>query len=397
MAGSYTTGTKLYKPEVLEVGWADLVDENFDRLSETAVNVKSYPGVEMDGVNDDSVGFQDAVDDGKNLYLPEGTLTVSNIAAPTNSIAIVGAGPQRTFIQPVVGSTGTLLDLSFASNSSNVALRDLTIDGSTAPTMKLLKTDRTNFLHLNRVQFRYGSIGWEHVQTSGSGSFEVADVNFQNQTTEAIHLTGSSGLGNAGGISDVLIQVTDAAVTMTQGILVDWFTVGVAFDNVSVLGNSTLPGPIGKGIVYNTSAPTGAQGAFLHFSNCVADNIATPGAGLDLTNARGIWSSSGFWSADSTGSGSGISITAGKEMAFSNDWISGKGITFASAPDKVIVGPGCIFPQTIAGGALVMPGSSPPTNLVVSEGVLFYSSITNDPGKLDTATNYRYRWNAGVS
>jgi hypothetical protein len=374
-------------------------------------NVKGY-GAVGDGTTDDTAAITAtitaAVAGGitppsgissvlPEVFFPAGVYQCSNLVAPVGSVVLRGAGPQRTYLQAKTGSTGVLVDLSFAANTSNVSLRDMTLLADLAPTMTLLRTSRTNFLHLNRLQFRYGGYGWEHVQIQGAGSFEAADMNYQNQTSAAIHITGTSGLGNAGGIRDVFIQVTAAGVEMAQAILVDWFTTGIVFDNIQALGNLTLPGLIHKGFVYTSGVPTGAQGAFLHLSNNVFDQISTPGAAMELTNARGVWSVGDFLSPESTGSGSSISIDGGREISILNGWLSGKGISFANAPDHVIVGAGNQFPQTIAGGALVMPASNPPTNLVVDEAVLFYSSITNDPGKLDTATNNRFRWKAAYS
>lgn len=336
---------------------------------------------------------------GGTLILPAGSFTVSNLTAPADglSVAILGAGPNRTFIGAASTATGILLDMTYSSAQPLVNLSGFSLHLTNSRTMTALRTNRTNWLSLSNLNFRYGAIGWQHVQTSGTGPFDARYLNFQNQTTEAINLTGSSGLGSAGEIHDVFITVTDNTVTLTQGILVDWFTVGVMFQNVQILGNTASSLNIHTGITYNTAAPSGLQGAFLYFTNCVTDQMDT-GHGLDLTNARGIWATGNFWSTSSAASGTyGVNINAGKEQFYVNDWISGAGMQFTNAPDKITIGSGCRFPQTQAGqaGGLALPASNPPTNMIVSNDALFYTSITNRVGSLATACGHGFGWLRG--
>lgn len=359
-------------------------------------NVKSSPfNAAADGVTDDTAAIQAAIDSasGGVCFLPAGSYAFSNLTGPADGgvCAIRGAGPDLTFLGPINGSTGVAIDLTLSSAKPGFDVSGLSLNLTNAPTMIGLRTQKLNRNGVRRCNFRYGSIGWEHVQIQGSGPTFGDWVNFQNQTDEAFHLTGTTGLGSAGRLSNCWIQVTDSAVTMAQGVLVDWFTVGWTFNNVQVLASNSSNLNIHSGIVYNTAAPTGAQGAFLYLTNCVADQMDT-GNGLDLTNARGVWSTGNFWSTLSGNSKDGVAITAGKEQFYSNDWISGRGMSFSSAPDKITVGAGCTFPQTSTGGALVMPGSSPPTNLIVSPASRFYTSITNDVPKLATATGYGWGW-----
>src|SRR3972149_4011481 len=80
--GTYTTGTKLYKPANGESGWDDEANTNFDRLSEFGVNVKSY-GAVGDGVTDDTAAIQAAIDavttaGGGTVYVPSGTYIIGS-------------------------------------------------------------------------------------------------------------------------------------------------------------------------------------------------------------------------------------------------------------------------------------------------------------------------------
>lgn len=365
-------------------------------------NVKAY-GSSVGAGGDDTSAIQAALNaagaGGGTVYVPAGSYSVTNLTAPTGnqSVKIIGDGPNRTFIGAAAGSTGILLDLTYTGGAkAHVHVEGLSFHLTNAQTMTALRTQNINWLYLADLNFRYGAIGWEHVMTASTGPVYANWINFQNHTSEAIHLTGSSGLGTAGQIQNCQINVTDSSVSLTQGILVDWFTVGFVFNNVQVLGNTASSFNIHTGIKYSTSVPSGSQGAFLYFTSCVTDQIDT-GNGLDLTNARGIWSANNFWGTAPSNNKDGVAITGGKEQFYVNDWISGRGMSFTSAPDKITVGSGCRFPQTSTGGGLVMPASSPPTNLIVSEDAVFYTSITNDHPKLETAVKNGWNYGRGGS
>lgn len=358
----------------------------------TYVTVGPTASGDTTGVTD-TAGVQAAINTANSgtVVLAAGTYYVTNLTQPTGagSIRLIGSGPDRTFLRAASGATGILLDLSPASAVPSMSVQSLSINLTDAPTMTGLRTQQANRLYLHDLNIRYGGIGWQHVMTSGTGPFTSSQVNFQNQTSEAINLTGSTGNGSAGRIENSLIQVTDTAVDMTQGVLVNYFTTGVMFDNVQVLSNNASNLDINSGIVYTTAAPAGAQGAFLFFNETVCDGMST-GNALDLTNARGIWAGQSFFSTLASASKDGVAITGGKEQWYVGSEISGRGMSFASAPDKITVGSGCVFPQTATGGALIMPGANPPTNLYVAPDVVFYTSVTNDVPKLITATNYGY-------
>jgi Pectate lyase superfamily protein len=348
---------------------------------------------------DDTAAIQNAIDTagstagGGVVYLPTGSYAVTNLVAPANGnpVRIIGDGPQKTFLGARPGSTGILLDLTYTGSAQpNIEVSDLSIHLTNAKTMTALRTQNITRLRVSNLNFRYGTIGWEHVMLAGTGPFIADSLNFQNISGEAIHLTGSSGVGSAGAISRCFITITDSAITATQGILIDWFTTGVVFDKIQILGNVSSGLNIGSGIVYNTAVPSGLQGAFLFFTNCVTDQMNT-GHGLDLTNARGIQSTGNFWSVNPGTGKAGVNINAGKQQRYANDWISGIGINFSNAPDQISVGSGCTFPQTSSGGALVM-GASPPTNVVLAPDLSFLTSITNDVAKLDAATNRAWSW-----
>src|SRR3990172_2212881 len=95
--GSFTTGTKLYKPALGEVGYDDELNTNFDRLSEFGINVKSY-GAVGDGVTDDSGAWIDALAaipaNGGKLIVPPATYLFANevlISGQHKSIRAHGA------------------------------------------------------------------------------------------------------------------------------------------------------------------------------------------------------------------------------------------------------------------------------------------------------------------
>ena len=91
--GTYTTGTKLYKPANGESGWDDEANTNFDRLSEFGVNVKSY-GAVGDGLADDTAAIQAAIDaasDGDVLFFPRGHWVFSTLSI-TKSLTFAGVG-----------------------------------------------------------------------------------------------------------------------------------------------------------------------------------------------------------------------------------------------------------------------------------------------------------------
>ncbi len=94
-------------------------------------NVVSY-GAKLDGVTDDSVAFSKAIASGKSVYIPPGTLTVTqSFAMPENRpIYIEGAGYGLTTIK--VNSETTLPAL-FTKGSGNIlggAIKNFTVDGN---------------------------------------------------------------------------------------------------------------------------------------------------------------------------------------------------------------------------------------------------------------------------
>ncbi len=368
--------------------------------SDLGITIATPPSGDATGVTD-TANLQANINaaGGGELWFPPGTWTILPTAggaltnpSPNKTVRLYGQGPEKTFIGCPVGSSGVMFGMNFSPTIAAFEMEGFNLNMPSGATVTGLQTSGANRMRVENMVYRYGNIGWEHTQVQGQGPVYGNWHLGQNQTGEVFHLTGSSGLGTSGYLGNCYAQVTDAAVAMTQAVLIDWFTTGWTFNTVQALGNNAGGMNIHKGIVYTTAAPTGLQGAFLYFTNCTTDQMDT-GNGLDLTNARGIWAQGNFWSVLSTASGTfGINVNAGKEQFYVNDWISGTGIQLTNAPDKITIGSGCRFPQTQTGGAIFLPAANPPTNMIVSSDAFFYGQMTNRVGTLETATRHGFNW-----
>src|SRR6266542_1516381 len=204
------------------------------------INVKADFGAVGDGTADDTAAVQAAINaaNGTHLYFPQGTYKVANLTEPVGaaSLHIVGAGPELSVIKAAVGATGTLLDLTYAAAVAGVRVEGLSFTMQDAVnTMIGLRMARCNRSSVYNCNFRYGGIGIEYDMLAGTGPFDFELCNFQNVKSEGIHLTCSAGTGNgtSGTIRACIVQITDAGVSpISAGVLIDYYTVGIAFDSV---------------------------------------------------------------------------------------------------------------------------------------------------------------------
>jgi hypothetical protein len=301
MAGSYTTGTKLYRPEVLEVGWANLVDENFDRLSETHINVKSYAGVEGNGSNDDTVGINNAYIDaaaaGATVYFPPGDYRTSasiichgTAGVNARGVRTVAAGRENiTRIKPLSDFGGPVFNCNptTATASPSWTFENLYIDNTLAPTSTGIYVNNVQLLRVVDCKFRLGAIGLDMGIVS-AGNFIGLDA--YNQTTAGFRYasgttTNSQGHNwkgctffyTAGAISDGNAGWLDLSGHQDQ-----WY------DTCAVIRTAGTPYKLPYGFKLDGTGTATAAGQSW-FTNCEADAVGdgnSPGTG---TTGAGFW------------------------------------------------------------------------------------------------------------
>lgn len=105
-----------------------------EKLGDISYNVLSY-GAKGDGVTDDYESIQNAINEQKNIYLPEGTyLVTKGLRIPSNR-KIYGAGIDKTVIKyDDTAPTGDCLIYNddIQSGNTNIHLSDFTLDGNKA-------------------------------------------------------------------------------------------------------------------------------------------------------------------------------------------------------------------------------------------------------------------------
>jgi len=94
--------------------------------TEGSVNVKQY-GAVGDGVTDDTLSIQAAINTLKRVYIPEGVFKIGTITVPDNS-NIVGAGMYLTVLKVNTGVNGIESLGGFPSGFVTITLSDFTIE-----------------------------------------------------------------------------------------------------------------------------------------------------------------------------------------------------------------------------------------------------------------------------
>ena len=304
------------------------------------------------------------------VYLPAGTyLITKDPFAPGNggSYTIVGDGPRMTVIKPSAAFAGAYaMDLTFTVTANAVKLSGISLNLSAKPTLNGIRIGNTTVgvqtsqPLINNVQVGFGATAL--TIEGGTVAYLMRNFNCANMTTSGIHITNSYGTSPPnGGLSDVLVQNTVVSGT-AQGVLIDAWSTGTAFNNLRVLSHPAQVIRIGIN-VYHPSPPVGGDGDFIQATNCITD--AATGPGLALTNCRQVQSTNNFWSCLHGSDSYGVAIDGGQYFRFVNDEIAGCGVSYANGPDDVAF-TACEFPATgTTPGVHHVPGSSPPTNLQI--------------------------------
>src|SRR3972149_534307 len=198
--GTYTTGTKLYKPANGESGWDDEANTNFDRLSEFGINVKSY-GAVGDGITNDTAAIQAAIDalpsSGGILLSPPGDY-LSNGAALTglpSGTRVIGAGRNASKLRITSGSH----DLwSLPAGISKVSFEGITFsvyNGAGHIFAPLGSVNTCNFLGIQAIQNNPAKSVWHHLDSgyidnlwlgcilTHNGATSVPSFNFATNTS----------------------------------------------------------------------------------------------------------------------------------------------------------------------------------------------------------------------
>ena len=341
------------------------------------LNVRSshfMGGAAGNGIADDTAPIAAAVAaaqaSSSPVYLPAGTyLITKDPFAPGNggSYRIVGDGPEATVIKPSLAFAGAYaMDLTFTVTAKSLWLSGFYLDLSALPALNGIRIGnstarlQTSQLLIDSVQVGYGATAL--TIEGGTVAYSVRKFCCENMTVSGIHITNSYGTSAPNGeLSDVLVQNTVVGDTR-QGVLIDAWSTGTAFNNLRVLGHPAQI--IRTGInVQHPSPAAGADGDFIQATNCITD--ATAGPGLALTNCRQFQSTNNFWSSLYGSSSYGVAIDGGQYFRFVNDEIGGCGVSYTNGPDDVAF-TSCEFPATgTIPGVHHVAGSKPPTDLQI--------------------------------
>jgi polygalacturonase len=166
--GTFTTGTKLYKPSVGETGWGTAVDANFDLLSQEVVNVKSY-GALGDNSTNDAVAIQAAIDAGGRVFFPAGTYIVGATLNIKTNVTLAGTG-MGTVLKAANSLNANLISTTGASQIFFAGIRDMRLDGN--------KANNTSGITLLLRQAHTWYVRGVHIKDS-------ADVGLKLQGTDA--------------------------------------------------------------------------------------------------------------------------------------------------------------------------------------------------------------------
>jgi hypothetical protein len=141
------------------VGIASQVESLSSSLAQIATNVKKF-GAKGDGVTDDTIAIQNALNEGGNIFFPKGTYLVNSLVVKSNT-KIQGAGKGVSILQFITSPTGPLLDLRGISTAlkSDIEICDLTFKNRidhvrTGYSGVFIAGDFTKRIHIHDNEFR---------------------------------------------------------------------------------------------------------------------------------------------------------------------------------------------------------------------------------------------------
>jgi hypothetical protein len=398
--GSYTTGTRLYKPIYREEGWGDLVDANFDRMSEIHVNVKSY-GAVGDGVTDDTAAIQAAISAaepaGRTIFFPAGTY-LSNQWNIDARLRFQGVGKNQTIIKAISGATGPLFNANNTSLRPGFSIRGMGWDMTNAPEIAAVYMHNVRNGVIDDLYFSPG--GTIALQLDLAQGMNITNVDVFNASVAAFKGTHASSSGN----NFINCFSDNTSVTGVYGFVfdggIDWWCIGCrAFRAPGIAKN------LQYGFVWDyTVANYNATGRLIA---CAVDAISdgTPGsatvAGVYYRNVGNCSISGSFLSCASVAdaiSNTVVDIAGCKSILITGSYLSGRGVKFSgSVSDVITVTPDNRFSSPDGTGAMFNLTTTP-TNLDAGPNSIISGSaslpITDNPATFFAALtrSAQIRW-----
>ncbi len=329
----------------------------------------------------ESVFAQAAV--GDTIILGNG-IFMADYVRPLKRFRFVAGGPESTILAARSSGLDPFFDWSMPISTVGCALEGLSFDLTGLNDARALRIHNWATGHVKNVKFRKGLVGLDIGNCDQTQVQDLWGIN-QNGANSATIRVSDASLPNAG-LTNIWVSMSQP-LTLDAGITVASFCSGLSMDNVWVVNSGA--GTMNNGIKISTPVPTGVQGVFAELANVNTDAINGPG--LRLENVRGLWCANSFLSSLFQGDFPGVLIDGGKEQQFSNSWISGQGVEFkgtSAVPDKLTFAT-CTFPQTQVTPAGAFKMTATPTNLVVADDNIYYSSVTDNPSAFLTATGKR--------
>lgn len=182
------------------------------------ISVKEAPfNAKGDGVTDDTVSIQAALDRGGTIYMPDGKYVVTSLSI-TKPVTLVG-NEWGTIIE-TKSTTGNVLNIVDASiDDVGITVKGIVFETSVnRASGYFIQTSGTNYVYIDRCRFT-GGVGGVRYTGNGSTGFYVTQCNFSYNTGDNIRIDPSSG-GADQVISDVWILGPSSGVNSATGITV---------------------------------------------------------------------------------------------------------------------------------------------------------------------------------
>lgn len=248
--------------------FANSVATNVEAKLSQYVSVLDF-GAVGDGVTNDTVAIQNAIDSNREIYFPAGTylITAPCIFSNKTNIQIKGAGRNNTIIKCNLASTFTNSAIGFV-NCSYIEMTDVTIDQNnnssftaTYPLVIFLTSTFVTVANSNFVNVTYIGLALNQVQDFWIINNFLEHNTAINSTNYNINVSSTTGNPSRRGMIRNNVMLRSSNIFSGRDHVID--------------GNTALSSRYGANIV------TQGDPGFIYGGYVVSNNICSAGAGVD--------------------------------------------------------------------------------------------------------------------